>query len=105
MKKIEHLSNKIKKEIENAAEYAKDALELKETDPETAEVYYERANSRLNDMTALHARVVAIINQYKQEHGDIPESMKIIYQIKHREHIENAAAVKGMLVLYKEDQN
>lgn len=56
-------------------------------------------------MNALHARVVAIINQYRQEHGDIPESMKIIYQIKHREHIENTAAVKGMLALYKEDQN
>ena len=102
MKKIEKLSNKIETEIESAHEYAKCALEEKETDPAVAEVYYKIATNHLNDMSALHTQVVAIINDYRKERGEPPESMKMLYNILHKKHIENAAAVKGMLALYKE---
>ena len=102
MKKIEELSNKIEKEIESAGEYAKCALNLKESDPSTAELYFKIASNRLEDMAALHAHVVSIITDYRKEHGEPREDMKILYRIFHKKHIENAAAVKGMLALYKE---
>lgn len=102
MKKIEKLSDKIEKEIESAYEYAKCALDAKETDPAIAEVYYKIATNRLNDMGALHTQVVAVITEYRKEHGEPPESMKMLYDILHKKHIESAAAVKGMLALYKE---
>lgn len=102
MKKIQKLSEKIEFEIDSAHEYARCALEAKETDPEIAEVYYKVAMNRLNDMSTLHAQAVSIISEYRKEHGEPPEAMKILYNILHKKHIENAAAVKGILALYKE---
>jgi len=53
-------------------------------------------------MGLLHTQIVAIIDAYKKEKGEPPEGMKLLYEILHRKHIEHAAAVKGMLALYKE---
>ena len=38
----------------------------------------------------------------KEEIKEKPEVMATLYEILHRKHIEHAAAVKGMLALYKE---
>ena len=102
MKKIEILSQQIEKEIDNAYEYARCALDTKESDPVIAELYYKIASNKLNDMGLLHGQVVAIINDYRKDHGEPPEAMKMLYNILHKKHIESAASVKGMLALYKE---
>ena len=102
MKIIEKLSDKISCEISHAEEYAKCALEYKEDKPALAETFYKIASGKLEHMGLLHGQVVAIINEYKQAKGQPPEAMKTLYQILHRKHIEHAAAVKGMLALYKE---
>ena len=102
MKIIEHLSDQIADEIESAEDYAKCALSKKEDHPQLAETYYRIANEKLNHMSLLHAQVVSIIDAYKKESGEPPEHMKLLYEILHRKHIEHAAAVKGMLALYKE---
>jgi hypothetical protein len=52
-------------------------------------------------MGLLHTQVVAIIDEYKKNKGEPPEGMKTLYNILHRKHMEHAAAVKGMLALYK----
>ena len=102
MKIIEHLSDQIADEIECAEEYAKCALAKKEDYPQLAETYYRIATEKLNHMGLLHTQVVAIIDAYRKEKGEPPEAMKLLYEILHRKHIEHAAAVKGMLALYKE---
>ena len=102
MKKIENLSNKIEKEIQDAYEYAKCALELKDSEPELAETYYKIASNRMNDMTLMHEQVVKIIDEYRKEYGDPPAGMQVLYNILHKKHIENAATVKGMLALFNE---
>ena len=102
MKKIEDLSKKIENEITMANDYMKCAIDIKEADPVTAETYYKIAFNKMNDMNALHDRVAAIIEEYRKEHGDPPESMRTLYNILHKKHIENAASVKGMMELYKE---
>ena len=102
MKIIEHLSDQIADEIEFAEEYAKCALVKKEDYPQLAETYYRIATEKLNHMGLLHTQAVAIIDAYKKEKGEPPEAMKLLYEILHRKHIEHAAAVKGMLALYKE---
>lgn len=102
MKIIQKLSDKISCEISHAEEYAKCALEEKDAHPQLAETYYRIANEKINHMGLLHAQVVALIDEYKKQHGEPPEAMKMLYDILHRKHIEHAAAVKGMLALYKE---
>lgn len=102
MKKIQNLSNHIEKEIEAAQTYAKCALDMKETDPAIAEAYVKIAENHMANMGLLHNQVVAFISEYRKTNGEPPEHMMILYNILHKKHIENAAAVKGMLALYKE---
>ena len=102
MKIIEELSDKIADEIECAEQYARCALMHKEDNPQLAETYYKIASEKMGHMNLLHTQVVSIIDDYRKKKGEPPEGMKVLYDILHRKHIEHAAAVKGMLALYKE---
>ena len=102
MKIIQELSNKIEKEILCAEEYAKDALEMKETYPKLSESYYKIAGEKMGHMIELHNQVVALIDEYRKTKGEPPESMNMLYNILHKKHIEQAAVVKGLLALYKD---
>ena len=102
MKIIEQLSDKIAAELECAEEYAKCALIQKGERPILAETYYRIANEKMGHINLLHSQVVAIIDEYRKAKGEPPEGMKTLYDILHRKHIEHAAAIKGMLALYKE---
>ena len=102
MKIIEKLSDMINKEIECAEKYARCALEYKEEYPQIAETFYRISNEKMGHMTLLHTQVVAIIDNYRKTKGEPPEAMQTLYNILHKRNIEQAAAVKGMLALYKE---
>lgn len=102
MKIIEELSDKIEAEIKQASKYAECALYYKEERPQLAETFYRIANEKLGHMNLLHGQVVTIIDEYKKQNGEPPEAMKMLYNILHKKHIENAAAAKGILALYKE---
>ena len=64
-------------------------------------MFYKLSTEEMAHMNVLHTKVVSIIEEYKKKNGDPPEAMKMLYDILHKKHIENAAAVKGMLSLYK----
>ena len=102
MKIIEKISDRIAQEIECAEEYATCALKYKEERPQLAEVYFRIANEKIGHINLLHGQVVAIIDEYKKQHGEPSEAMKMLYDILHSKHIEQMAAVKGILALYKE---
>ena len=102
MKIIEELSDKIADEIDCAEKYAKCALYYKEERPSLAETYYKIATDKMMHMGLLHTQVMQIIDEYRKTKGDPPKEMQVLYDILHRKHIEHAAAVKGMLSLYKE---
>jgi len=101
MKIIQELSEMIEEEIEDATKYAKCAIAHKEDNPVLAEAFYKLANEELGHMQILHSQVVAIIENYKKEKGDLPEAMQMLYKIMHNKHISNAATAKGLLGLYK----
>ena len=101
MKKIQVFSENIEDEIKDAEKYARLALQCKEDDPASAEVFYKLANEEIGHADALHKRVVALVEEYKKTKGEPPESMLMLYDILHKRHISNLAAVKGMLGMYK----
>ena len=102
MKIIEDISKKIEKEIAMAKMYAECALDVKEEYPSVAETYIKSAENHLATMALNHDLVVAMIADYRKNNGEPPQHMLILYNILHKQHIENAAAVKGMLALYKD---
>ena len=102
MEIIEKISDKITAKLDIAEEDAKCALYFKEERPALAEGFYRFANEEMAHVGILHTQIVSIIDEYRKEKGEPPEAMKTLYDILHRKHIEHAAAVKGMLALYKE---
>ena len=104
MKLIQKLSGYIEEEICDAEKYAEDALEYKESDPVLAEMFYKLSNEEMGHMAALHSQVVRIIDRYRQEKGEPPEAMKMLYDIFHKKHMSSAATVKGLQSLYRGDK-
>lgn len=99
---IQKLSDMIEEEIGDAEKYAKCALKEKDYYPELADVFFKLANEEMDHMAMLHKQVVVLIEDYRKNNGDPPEAMLMLYDILHKKHIEQAAAVRGMIEFYKE---
>lgn len=101
MKIIELLSEHIEDELNDACTYAKLALEYKETDPETAQLFYKLSGEEMGHMDALHKSAVSHIEAYKRERGEPPEGMKALYDFVHKREIEKAEKVATLQAMYK----
>ena len=51
-------------------------------------------------MTKLHTEVAKLIEKYRQEKGEPPESIKTVYDYLHRKQIDKAAEVKTLQGMY-----
>lgn len=101
MKMVEKISGRISEEIEDARTYALMAMEIRDEYPEMGRVLYTISLQEMEHMRMLHEGVVNLIAKYRQEHGDPPERMMIIYNYLHEKQIEQAAEVKNMQAMYK----
>lgn len=101
MKIIEILSQHIEDELEDACTYAKLALEYKESEPELASLFYKLSQEEMTHMDALHKRVVASIEKYKQTNGDAPEGMKALYDFVHKREIKKAEEIANLQNMFR----
>ena len=102
MKLIAEMSDMIDDEIQCAGMYAEKALELKRSNPDVAKVMNAVSISKLDDITALHNAVVAIIEAYRKEHGEPPAPMMAVYDYLHKKQINNLQEVKMKQGAFKE---
>ena len=101
MKIIKKLTEMIEDELEGAEEYAKCALEYKESDPVLSNVFFDIANQEMRHMNMLHDQVVNIIKKHRDTHGEPPAPMMAVYEYLHEKHIAKAADVRRYLDMYK----
>lgn len=101
MKIIEKLSEMIDEEISDAMKYAKCALNYKDENPALADMFIRLSEEEMKHMMTLHNQVVIIIEDYKRKNGEPPETMKAVYDILHRRHIDRAAEAKAAISMYK----
>lgn len=101
MKMIELLTVHVDEELVDACNYAKLALEYKESDMEVANLFYKLSQEEMAHMDALHNRVVACIEKYRQINGEAPAGMKAIYDFIHKKQIEKAEKVTNLQSLYR----
>jgi hypothetical protein len=101
MKLIKKLTEMIEEELEGAEDYAKAAVEHKESEPAIANTFYEIANQETHHVNMLHDRVAETIRKHRDMHGDPPAPMMAVYEYLHGKHIDKAAEVKRYLDLYK----
>lgn len=101
MKEIKLLMEHIEDELEDAHTYAELALEYKEADPETAELFYKLSGEEMNHMNALHKAVVSHIEEYRKQKGEPPAAMMAVYEYLHRRDIEKSEEVGVLQTMYK----
>lgn len=101
MKIIKILSEHIEDELEDACTYIKLALEYKDTEPEVAQLFYKLSGEEMEHMEALHKRVAACIERYKQAKGEAPAGMLALYEFLHKREIDKAENIVALQNLYK----
>ena len=101
MKIIKLISEKIQKQLDCAEDYARLAIEYKDTHPEAAKTFYDLSLTRMDGIKILHDRVVSIINAYKAEKGDPPAPMMAIYNYLHERNIDKSISVKKLQQMFK----
>lgn len=101
MKEIKLLMEHIEDELDDAHTYAELALEYKEADPETAELFYKLSGEEMTHMNALHKAVVRRIEEYRRQKGEPPEAMMAVYEYLHKRDIERAENVGVLQGMYK----
>ena len=98
---IEKLSDQIEEELGDAEKYIRCAMKYKEDRPSLAQAYARLSNEEMNHVGVLHDQVVAIINDYRREHGEPPEKMQDRYNYIHQRHIDHANEIKIMQAVFK----
>nr|DAM33508.1 MAG TPA: hypothetical protein [Caudoviricetes sp.] len=101
MEDIKGLMRHVREEVADAKHYIKDALAVKATNPETADLYYRLSGEELTHMNALHKDVVRLIDDYRREKGYAPEGMMPLYKYLHEEAVEEAERVSVLQEMYK----
>lgn len=102
MKIIKCLSEKIEDELQDADAYAELAMKWKDEEPETAELFYELSTEEMGHMERLHDSVEEHIRRYREQNGEPPMGMMVLYEYMHEKNIEKAMRVKVKQGMYKE---
>lgn len=97
------LSEMIEGTIENAEDYIESAIEIKDEFPDVAKTLASISENEMTNMSSLHSIVTKTISDYRKEHGEPPAPMMAVYDYLHKKHIDNAARVKAMQQMYKEN--
>ena len=101
MQDIKDLSEDIEEELCDAEKYAKKAMKYKESRPSLAADFLKLSNEEMGHAALLHSDIVAMIEEYRKEHGDPPERMLGRYDYIHDKFIEKSNNSKALQLILK----
>lgn len=97
MKEIKTLAKRIRAELEDATEYAKLALQYRDSDRIASETYKQLAEQELEHSNKLHAQAVRLINEQKAKGVNAPVAMQAVWDWEHENMIQATAHVRMLL--------
>lgn len=100
MKIIAQVVDMIDDELDGAEEYAEYALKCKADHPKLAAKFNELAQVELGHVKQLHTEVVRLIDEYRQQHGEPPKEMLLIYNYEHDKQIRRSAGISSLINAY-----
>ena len=100
MKAIAKIIDMIQDELDGAKEYALTALEWKKDYPKISQRLNELAGVEMQHSKILHGEVEKLIEEYRNQNGEPPESMLAVYDYEHKKMIKQAAQIKSMIDEY-----
>jgi uncharacterized protein Yka (UPF0111/DUF47 family) len=87
---ISHMSDT----MNEAEDYLSEARLIKEEYPTLFNTYIKLAEEHCQHYLSLHTAVVAIINDYRRNKGEVPPTMKAIYDYEHERLMEEFEDLK-----------
>ena len=96
MKIIKCLSEDIESTLDCAEETIKKAIMYKDEYPIAAKALYTKSVTLMDSIKPEHDAVVTLIENYRKEKGEPPESMMAVYSYLHERQITKAAMVKNL---------
>jgi rubrerythrin len=97
MKRIKHLVEDIREELEGAEHYAKLAMKMKDEAPSDASLYAEMSRQEMEHVNKLHTMAVRLIEKQRQSGVTPPAAMQAVWDWEHEKMIEHLARIKHML--------
>ena len=101
MKIIKCLSEKIEEELHDADAYIELAMRWKAEYPETVDVFAELSAEEMGHVDKLHDEVAKLIERHRQERGEPPKEMMVLYEFLHEKHVGTAMQIKVKQAMYK----
>lgn len=101
MNVIKCINEQIEDELKDADKYIDLAMRWRAEQPETAGVFYQLSLEEMGHMEKLHAEVVRLITEYRNEHGEPPKEMLTLYDYLHNKHIGTATEIRVKQGMYK----
>ena len=101
MKIIKCLSELIEEELNDAEKYIDLAMQWRNEEPDTADLFYELSTEEMGHMEKLHEEVSELIEEYRKEHGEPPKDMMVLYDYLHEKHIAKATQIRVKQGIYK----
>lgn len=101
MEIIRTLEDHIEDELQDARTYAKLAMEYRDTDRETADLFYRLSQEEIGHMNALHKDVVRHIEECRKKNGAVPADVTAVFEYLNKRHVDAAAEITVMQSMYK----
>ncbi len=95
------LMERIDDELQDACDYAKLALEYRDTEPETASLFARLSGEETTHATALHDCVLEHMEAYRQKGLEVPVAIMAVYEYSHDQQIEKSERVKRYQSMYR----
>lgn len=87
--------------LRDANTYAELAMEYREADLETAELFYKLSGEEVGHMEALHRAAVRLIEKYRREKGEPPADMMAVYEYLHKRAVRKGEEVGILQAMFK----
>lgn len=100
-REIEDLLHCIDGEIQDAMGYVRRALECRDSDKETADLYYRLSGEELDHASRLHSQVVRLMDAAQRNGEEIPAGLPELYRYLHRQHVDFTAEVVAIQAMYR----
>ena len=95
------LMERIDDELQDACDYAKLALEYRDTEPETASLFARLSGEETTHATVLHDCVLEHMEAYRQKGLEVPVAIMAVYEYSHDQQIEKSERVKRYQSMYR----
>lgn len=104
MKTMKLLMERIDDELQDACDYAKLALEYRDSEPELAVLFSRLSEEEMTHMNLLHGAAVEQIESVQRQGGTVPEAMSAVYEYLHERQIDKAESVKRYQAMFRKPQ-